>query len=134
MPTPEAFTRALSDPTRLRILMLLLQEEELCVCHLTKILEMVQPKVSRHLAVLRENDMLLDRRDGLWIHYRLHPSLPIWSYKMLVSLSEGCSNAEPYINDQKRLAEVLSSKQAKQLKSAKKESSASKKKATACCG
>ncbi len=106
MITPESFTRVLSYPTRLRILMLLLQEEELCVCHLTKILEMVQPKVSRHLAVLRESDMLLDRRDGLWVHYRLHPNLPLWCYKTLVSLSEGCTNAEPYISDQKQLADV----------------------------
>lgn len=133
MPTPESFTRVLSDPTRLRILMLLLQEEELCVCHLTNILQMVQPKVSRHLAVLRENDMLQDRRDGLWIHYRLHPNLPIWCYKTLMSLSEGCSNAEPYINDQKRLAEVLVCKQEKLLKSAKKGGSASRKKTTVCC-
>ena len=106
MITPEAFTRVLSYPTRLRILMLLLQEEELCVCHLTNILQMVQPKVSRHLAVLRENKLLLDRRDGLWVHYRLHPSLPIWCYNTLVSLSKGCSNAEPYMNDQKQLRDV----------------------------
>ncbi|RLC27731.1 MAG: transcriptional regulator [Deltaproteobacteria bacterium] len=103
MITPESFTRTLADPTRLRILMLLLQEEELCVCHLTDILEMVQPKVSRHLAVLRENKLLLDRRSGLWIHYRLHPGLPIWCYKILQSLSTGCMSTEPYVNDQKRL-------------------------------
>jgi len=94
MITPESFTRTLADPTRLRILMLLLQEEELCVCHLTDILEM---------AVLRENKLLLDRRSGLWIHYRLHPGLPIWCYKTLRSLSTGCIGSEPYINDQKRL-------------------------------
>lgn len=103
MITPESFTRTLADPTRLRILMLLLQEEELCVCHLTDVLEMVQPKVSRHLAVLRENKLLLDRRSGLWIHYRLHPGLPIWCYKTLQALSTGCMRAEPYMTDQKRL-------------------------------
>jgi len=106
MITPESFTRVLSYPTRLRILMLLLKEDELCVCHLTKILQMVQPKVSRHLAVLRESDMLLDRRNGLWVHYRLHPNLPFWCYKTLQSISEGCSNAEPYVNDQKLLRDV----------------------------
>ena len=99
--------------------MLLLKEEELCVCHLTNILEMIQPKISRHLAVLRENKLLLDRRDGLWIHYRLHPNLPIWSYKSLVSLSEGCINSEPYVNDTKRLADVLSSQKLKKPLSGK---------------
>jgi len=106
MITPEGFTRALADPTRLRILMLLLNEEELCVCHLTKTLDIVQPKVSRHLAVLRENELLLDRRSGLWIHYRLHPSLPIWCYKALQSLSTGCMGEEPYITDRKRLGSM----------------------------
>ena len=106
MITPESFTRTLADPTRLRILMLLLQEEELCVCHLTGILEIVQPKVSRHLAVLRENKLLLDRRSGLWIHYRLNPGLPIWCYKTLQALSTGCLSAEPYANDQKRLVKL----------------------------
>jgi len=106
MITPESFTRALTDPTRLRILMLLLNEEELCVCHLTEILDIVQPKVSRHLAVLRESELLLDRRSGLWIHYRLHPSLPIWCYKTLQSLSTGCMSTEPYINDRMRLGEL----------------------------
>ncbi len=100
---PESFTRALADPTRLRILMLLLQREELCVCHLTGILEIVQPKVSRHLAVLRENKLLLDRRSGLWIYYRLNPAMPIWCYKTLQALLSGCMNAEPYKNDMKRL-------------------------------
>ena len=104
MITPESFTKTLADPTRLRILMLLLQEEELCVCHLTEILDMVQPKVSRHLAVLRENKLLLDRRSGLWIHYRLHPALPIWCYKTLQSLSAGCLNADPFAKDRKHLA------------------------------
>ena len=102
MISPESFTRTLSDPTRLRILMLLLKEDELCVCHLTNILEMSQPKISRHLAVLRENKLLLDRRSGLWIYYRLHPELPIWCYKTLQSLSTGCMSSEPYINDQKQ--------------------------------
>jgi len=111
MLTIETFTKTLADPTRLRILMLLLQEEELCVCHLTKVLQMVQPKVSRHLAVLRENKILLDRRNGLWIYYSLHPKLPIWSYKTLQSLSAGCVNAEPYMDDQIRLTKLnISSK------------------------
>lgn len=103
MLTPESFTRALADLTRLRILMLLINEEELCVCQLTESLQMIQPKISRHLAVLREKEMLLDRRSGQWIYYRLHPELPTWCYKALLALSNGCLNAEPYEDDLKRL-------------------------------
>lgn len=103
MLTPENYTRVLSDLTRLRILMLLLQGNELCVCQLTDALQMVQPKISRHLAVLRENNILQDRKNGLWVFYRLHPDFPAWAYKTLVSLSEGCTALEPYQNDLQRL-------------------------------
>ncbi len=99
MITPEEFTKALSDPTRLRVLMLLIQEEELCVCQLTEALDMVQPKISRHLAVLREKKILLDKRKGLWIFYRLHPEMPTWCHKTLLALSSGCLNSEPYSDD-----------------------------------
>ncbi len=99
MLTPEEFTKALADKTRLRILMLMTQEEELCVCQLSDALDMVQPKISRHLAILREKKILLDRRKGLWVFYRLHPELPTWCHKTLLALSSGCLNAEPYMND-----------------------------------
>ncbi len=62
--------RALGDPTRLRILGLLLTGE-VCVCHLHETLKISQPKASRHLAYLRRTGLVETRRDGLWIHYRL---------------------------------------------------------------
>lgn len=99
MITPEEFTKALSDPTRLRVLMLLIQEEELCVCQLTEALDMVQPKISRHLAVLREKKILLDKRKGLWIFYRLHPEMPTWCHKTLLALSSGGQDTQPYADD-----------------------------------
>ncbi|MDQ9557232.1 metalloregulator ArsR/SmtB family transcription factor, partial [Serratia marcescens] len=37
------------------------------------------PKISRHLAMLRESGLLLDRRDGKWIYYRLSPHMPAWA-------------------------------------------------------
>ena len=61
--------KALSDPTRLRLLNLL-SEGEVCVCHLGEALRIVQPKVSRHLACLKKAGLVAARRDGLWIHYR----------------------------------------------------------------
>ena len=105
MLTPENYTRVLSDLTRLRILILLLQKNELCVCQLTGALQMVQPKISRHLAVLRENNILQDRKKGLWVFYRFHPDLPAWASNTLKALSEGCSKIEPYQNDFNRLEE-----------------------------
>ncbi len=58
--TPENLTRALADLTRLRILMLLGPSGERCVCEFTAALDLPQPKISRHLAVLREAGILLD--------------------------------------------------------------------------
>jgi len=62
--------KALSDETRLRI-MVLLSEKELCVCHLEWALGLTQAKVSRHLNVLRNAELVQNRREGLWIFYSL---------------------------------------------------------------
>ena len=103
---PENLTRALADSTRLRILMLLPLGEERCVCELTQALDLPQPKISRHLAVLRETGILLDRRAGLWIHYRLHPELPAWAREVLAALARGCADLEPFVLDRRRLSPI----------------------------
>ncbi len=61
--------KILSDPTRLRILGLL-EREELVVQELMDVLGMAQSRVSRHLAILREAGLLVDRRDGTYVSYR----------------------------------------------------------------
>jgi ArsR family transcriptional regulator len=63
---------ALADPTRLRILALL-SEDEICVCHIHASLDVPQPTASRHLAYLRKSGLVETRRDGIWMHYRLAP-------------------------------------------------------------
>ena len=63
--------KILSDETRLGIVLLLREMGELCVCDLCTALEQSQPKTSRHLAMLRESGLLLDRKQGKWVHYRL---------------------------------------------------------------
>lgn len=60
---------AFADPTRLRILHLLLEEKELCVCDVCAVLGEIQPKVSRHLATLRRAGLVEVRRDGKWKYY-----------------------------------------------------------------
>ena len=97
--SPEQFARAVSDPTRLRILVLLVDQPELCVCELVAALRLPQPKISRHLATLRETGLLLDRRAGQWIHYRLHPELPEWALVAARALGEGARHLEPYQAD-----------------------------------
>ena len=104
--SPEQFTRALADPTRLRTLMLLETREELCVCDFTEALLLPQPKISRHLAILRDKGVVLDRRAGLWIHYRIHPDLPNWALEAIKALARGCVGKQPFVEDRKRLARL----------------------------
>ncbi len=68
-----ALFKACSDPTRLRILFLLAMRE-LCVCELVEVLEMPQGKISRHLAILKQAQLVCDRRDATWIYYSLAPT------------------------------------------------------------
>ena len=66
----ELFFRALADPTRLRIINLI-GDQEVCVCFFVEILGTNQPKISRHLAYLRRAGIVAARREGVWMHYRL---------------------------------------------------------------
>ena len=88
MTQPDDFFAALVDPTRRRILALLQQGGERCVCVLYETLDLPQPKVSRHLGVLRTAGIVATRREGLWIHYRIHPDLPDWARRVLVAVAE----------------------------------------------
>jgi ArsR family transcriptional regulator len=99
----EMLFRALGDATRLRALMLLEAQSELCVCELTHALDEIQPKISRHLAMLREAGIVLDRRDGQWIHYRINPALPAWAREILSTAARSHAKVEPYARDRKRL-------------------------------
>jgi ArsR family transcriptional regulator len=81
--------KALADETRTRISLLIAREGELCVCELTCALGESQPKISRHLALLRSGGVLADRRQGQWIYYRLHPQLPAWALQVLASVEAG---------------------------------------------
>jgi ArsR family transcriptional regulator len=69
--TPAELFHAFADPTRLRILGLLQAEKEICVCDLCEVLGEAQPKVSRHLGVLRRVGLVRGRRDGKWMFYSL---------------------------------------------------------------
>ena len=86
--TPPLLFKCLADETRVRIALLVAQEQELCVCELTCALNESQPKISRHLALLHSSGLLADRRQGQWIYYRLHPDLPAWASAMLQSVRE----------------------------------------------
>lgn len=83
MLTPTELFKSLADETRVRATLLIAEQSELCVCELMCALDDSQPKISRHLAQLRSNGLLLDRRQGQWVYYRLNPDLPDWVHEIL---------------------------------------------------
>jgi len=95
--------KALSDPTRLRIFMLLL-ERELCVCELVFILKMEQSRISHQLRILRDADLVEDIRYGKWTNYRILEK----TKKNLMGLfdkmfNENFSDSEEFQEDRKNL-------------------------------
>jgi len=100
------FFQLLSDETRLRSLLLLQQEGELCVCELVFALGIIQPKVSRHLAALRDQGIVTDRRAGQWIYYRIAPDLPAWARQVIEVTIADAAAREPYANDLAALAQM----------------------------
>ena len=78
----ERFFQALGDNTRLRLLNLM-GDQEICVCYFVEILNQPQPKISRHLAYLRNAGIVTTRRDGKWMHYRIATPLNEGAAKVL---------------------------------------------------
>tara|TARA_B100000745_G_scaffold75347_2_gene45574 strand:- start:1153 stop:1524 length:372 start_codon:yes stop_codon:yes gene_type:complete len=91
--TPVELFKHFAEETRLKSLLLLSANKEsansesangeLCVCELMCALELSQPKISRHLAQLRNAGLVQDRRAGKWVYYRIHPELASWIVELL---------------------------------------------------
>ncbi len=92
--SPLDLFKALSDLTRLQSLLLIQQETELCVCELMVALELSQPKVSRHLALLRDIHLLETEKRGQWVFYRLSSQLDAWVINILEQASSQQSLTE----------------------------------------
>lgn len=94
--------RAFSDPTRLRILNLL-TGGELCVCDLVRVIDVPQPKISRHLAYLRRAKLVTARKDGLWMYYELAPAKDTFHKKLVECLSCCFTNVPELAQDVRHL-------------------------------
>ena len=116
--------KALSEETRLRI-MKLLEDGELCVCDIVAALDMIQPKVSFHLGVLKKAGLIKDRKQGKWIHYRIDDSNMFRRF-LLLSVFERVRE-ESVKDDRKRLKNFLKDK-------SEKSNVISLDKRTVCCG
>ncbi len=97
------FYTALANEIRLRCLMLIQLEGELCVCELTHALDLSQPMMSRHLALLRNAGIVSDRRAGQWIYYQINPQLTEWACTVLELTAQANRKRAPYSDDLQRL-------------------------------
>lgn len=109
--TVELF-KSLAEETRLRLLVLLQGGNEYCVCDLMNALDMPQSTVSRHLAYLKRNGWLQDRRGGVWMYYSLNKDLDAFLQAQLALLIHRLANTPVYKADRERLDTYLLTKDA----------------------
>lgn len=83
------FFKVLADEARLKMLWLLFNHRELCVCDLMAALDITQSKASRHLSTLKHAGLVTDRKEGLWSFYALGPVDDELSQQLLDVLREG---------------------------------------------
>ena len=93
---------ALADPTRLRLLNLMVGRE-VCVCYFVEILKQGQPKISRHLAYLRNVGIVRARRDGKWMHYSIRRPEDAAANEILDTVLESLGKSEEMRADRARL-------------------------------
>jgi len=99
--------KTLSDETRLRILKIL-EHGELCVCDIVAALDLIQPKVSFHLGVMKEAKLIKDRRQGKWIHYCIDDTDLFRRFLILTVIEKISEKAVSH--DKVRLKEFLENK------------------------
>ena len=102
--------KALSDPIRLRIILLLQSQGELCVCDLMAVLKLPQSTVSRHLAYLKRSCWVDIRRQGVWIYYQLSKESCEMCREMLDILKRNVSDHPEVAADRATLESVLNDK------------------------
>ena len=97
-------TKALADGSRLRVIMALTDNEELCVCQITEMLKLAAPAVSRHISVLQKAGLVKSRKDSRWVYYRLSESFPPTILKWLKDMLAGLDDI---VKDRKKIGNIL---------------------------
>lgn len=101
----ELLFKALADPTRLRLINLM-GDDEVCVCFFVEVLRTNQPKISRHLAYLRRAAVVTARRDGKWMHYRIVEPPDPQAAKIFREVRSWLKNDPAMQRDRVRLARI----------------------------
>ena len=97
-------TKALADGNRLRVVMALTDQEELCVCQITEMLGLATATVSRHMSVLQKAGLVKSRKDSRWVHYRLSEAFPPL---ILPWLKDGLLDSDHIAGDKEKMKAIL---------------------------
>ncbi len=104
----EKLFKALADSNRLRILKML-EVRPLCVCEITEVLGIAQPSVSRHLAILKDANLVEDSKEGQWVIYSLSKSADRTVRYVLKGLHSWIVNDGQVLNDREKARKVARS-------------------------
>lgn len=100
--------KALSDETRLRILKILQERDELCVCEIMQALNISQSRASRNLGFLKDTGLVKDRRDGVWVYYSINHRKVNEYHESLNKLLKNWLNDEEIVKkDRERLKKTV---------------------------
>ena len=97
------FFKLFNDETRLRCLYLIIENNSLCVCELTYALSLSQPKISRHLTLLRSHGVIQDERKGKWVFYSINSNISQTKERLLNSIFKQLKITDQAKEDQHRL-------------------------------
>jgi ArsR family transcriptional regulator, arsenate/arsenite/antimonite-responsive transcriptional repressor len=98
------FFKVLADETRLRCLALIFENEEICVCEIMHALELPQSKISRHLSIIKLNNVISQRREGQWVLYSKEATLSDFKTQIIKMTIQELSKTSTFRQDKKRLS------------------------------
>jgi len=100
------FFKVLADETRLRCLAIIFEHKEVCVCELIHALKLPQSKISRHLSIMKLNNIVSQRRHGQWVLYSIHPELSVFQKSIIETTIKEIKRKGRFIEDNKKLLQM----------------------------
>jgi len=102
----EKIIKALADKNRLRMVYLLNEKQDLCVCEITDIIGLSQPTISSHLRLLENAGLVESDKDGLWVNYNINSYADLFSRKLIEMICKDLRKDKQIISDLKKLKAI----------------------------
>lgn len=99
----DEFFKVLADETRLRCLAIIAIHQEVCVCEIVHALGLPQSKISRHLSIMKLNNIIRQRKKGQWALYSMHPELSVFKQEIIDLIIQEQENIKSFQTDNKKL-------------------------------